>query len=100
MFIGVKLIGDTYVPAGEESTRVNTTDGTVRTFNLGVFLHGATITITIKQNFYTTDGTVRTLLWGFASFATITNQTEGCKAKRVTQQMARLGHNSLDWIHG
>jgi len=28
MFIGVKLIGDTYVPAGEESTRVNTTDGT------------------------------------------------------------------------
>ena len=64
MFIGVKLIGDTYVPAGEESTRVNTTDGTVRTFNLGVFLHGATITITIKQNFYTTDGTVRTLLWG------------------------------------
>ena len=32
IFVGVKLIGDTYVPAGEESTRVNTTDGTVRTF--------------------------------------------------------------------
>jgi len=28
IFVGVKLIGDTYVPAGEESTRVNTTDGT------------------------------------------------------------------------
>jgi len=27
MFVGVKLVGDTYVPAGEESTRVNTTDG-------------------------------------------------------------------------
>merc|ERR1712233_250410 len=26
-FVGVKLVGDTYVPAGEESTRVNTTDG-------------------------------------------------------------------------
>ena len=30
MFVGVKLVGDTYVPAGEESTRVNTTDGSVR----------------------------------------------------------------------
>merc|ERR1712212_140604 len=28
IFVGVKLIGDTYVPAGEESTRVNMTDGT------------------------------------------------------------------------
>jgi len=26
-FVGVKLVGDTFVPAGEESTRVNTTDG-------------------------------------------------------------------------
>merc|ERR1712130_948360 len=26
-FVGVKLVGDTYVPAGEDSTRVNTTDG-------------------------------------------------------------------------
>ena len=32
IFVGEKLIGDTYVPAGEESTRVNTTDGTVNTF--------------------------------------------------------------------
>ena len=30
IFVGVKLVGDTFVPAGEESTRVNTTDGTVR----------------------------------------------------------------------
>merc|ERR1712037_471110 len=28
IFVGEKLIGDTFVPAGEESTRVNTTDGT------------------------------------------------------------------------
>jgi len=28
IFVGVKLIGDTFVPAGEESTRVNTADGT------------------------------------------------------------------------
>ena len=84
MFIGVKLIGDTYVPAGEESTRVNTTDGTVRTLYLGVFLHGATITITIKQNFYTTDGTVRTLIWGFASRCNHHHhQTEGYKAKKL-----------------
>ena len=30
IFVGVKVVGDTFVPAGEESTRVNTTDGTVR----------------------------------------------------------------------
>ena len=83
MFIGVKLIGDTYVPAGEESTRVNTTDGTVRSFNLGVLLHSATITITIKQNFYTTDGMVRTSLWGFALFATITIKQKGAKQKEL-----------------
>ena len=29
-FVGVKLVGDTFVPAGEESTRVNTTDGAVK----------------------------------------------------------------------
>ena len=40
MFVGVKLVGDTYVPAGEESTRVNTTDGSVRTF-----IHYATILV-------------------------------------------------------
>lgn len=28
IFVGVKLVGDTFVPAGEESTRVNTADGT------------------------------------------------------------------------
>ena len=32
IFVGEKLIGDTFVPAGEESTRVNTTDGTVNAF--------------------------------------------------------------------
>ena len=30
IFIGVKLIGDHFVPSGEESTRVNTTDSAVR----------------------------------------------------------------------
>ena len=30
IFIGVKLIGDHFVPSGEESTRVNTTDSVVR----------------------------------------------------------------------
>ena len=34
IFVGVKLIGDKFVPAGEESTRVNTADGTVNTFFL------------------------------------------------------------------
>jgi hypothetical protein len=28
IFVGVKMIGDTFVPAGEESTRVNTADNT------------------------------------------------------------------------
>ena len=30
IFVGVKVVGDTFVPAGEESTRGNTTDRTVR----------------------------------------------------------------------
>ena len=30
IFIGVKLIGDHFVPSGEESTRVDTTDSVVR----------------------------------------------------------------------
>ena len=30
IFVGVKLIGDHFVPSGEESTRVNTTDSVVR----------------------------------------------------------------------
>ena len=98
MFIGVKLIGDTYVPAGEESTRVNTTDGTVRSFNLGVLLHSATITITIKQNFYTTDGMVRTSLWGFALFATITIIKQKVAKQKELLHNGRHGGDTKDWI--
>ena len=73
MFVGVKLVGDTYVPAGEESTRVNTTDGTVR-----ILLHCA-----VQPS------------WCFIV------QPSWCRAKRFfTQQTAQSGHNLLDWFMG
>ena len=49
IFVGVKMVGDMFVPAGEESTRLNTTDGTVRDNKFIVELHSCVIIVISRQ---------------------------------------------------